>query len=161
MELEISVQVDKEFKRCLDKGWLETVFRTVVNALDFGSPLEASLVITSADKVQQLNREYRSKDEPTDVLAFDMVTDNQEKGVSFITPPDGVAHLGEIVISYPQAAKQAAELGHSVEEEVALLIVHGVLHLLGYDHEQPDEEEKMRAKEREIMAKICLSGEKR
>src|SRR4030042_1290206 len=76
---------------------------------------------------------------------------NQKPEQSFVDPPDGVRHLGEVMISYTQAVKQAQEQGHNVAQELALLIVHGVLHLLGYDHELPQENQLMRAKENEIL----------
>lgn len=159
MEIELNLQIKKGFGRYLDKRWLKSVVQEAVNALAFVSPVELSLVITDAVKTRRLNREYRGKNKPTDVLAFSMM-DGKDEEKSFVNPPDGVLHLGEVVISYPQAAQQAAELGHSTEEEVALLIIHGVLHLVGYDHEQANEEEKMRAKEKEIMARIRFSGDK-
>jgi probable rRNA maturation factor len=76
---------------------------------------------------------------------------------SFALPPDGVTRLGEVIISYPQAIEQAREQGHSTERELALLIIHGILHLLGYDHEEPEGESEMRKKERELLER-CLAG---
>jgi len=114
-----------------------------------------SLVFTDSEMVKQLNRNYRGVDEPTDVLAFYMLPQD-EAGSSFALPPDGVTRLGEVIISYPQAVTQAREQGHSHERELALLIIHGILHLLGYDHEEPEEESKMRERERELLER-CLS----
>jgi probable rRNA maturation factor len=94
-------------------------------------------------------------DEPTDVLAFYMLP-QKEADFSFALPPDGVTRLGEVIISYPQAVKQAKEQGHSTERELALLIIHGILHLLGYDHEEPGEEAKMREKEKELLEQCLL-----
>ena len=74
--------------------------------------------------------------------------------VQFILPPDGVRHLGEVIISCPQAASQASERHHSLEREIAILTVHGVLHLLGYEHDKPELEQAMRAKEAEILSRI-------
>jgi len=73
----------------------------------------------------------------------------------FMVPPDGIVHLGEVIISYPQAAIQAEEHGHSVEKEVAVLLIHGVLHLLGYDHAEPDEQRDMQAREADILAHLA------
>jgi len=70
----------------------------------------------------------------------------------FIMPPDGVLHLGEVIISYQQAVRQAEDIGHGIDQELALLIVHGVLHLLGYDHDEPDREREMRKLEQEILS---------
>jgi rRNA maturation RNase YbeY len=76
---------------------------------------------------------------------------SQESELSFVYPPDGIRHLGEVVISYPQAVKQAQERGHGVAQELTLLIVHGILHLLGYDDELPEMEKQMKARENEIL----------
>ena len=74
--------------------------------------------------------------------------------VPFLAPPDGLVHLGEVIISHPRAVAQAEEAGHSPDQELAHLTVHGVLHLLGYDHEEPEEERVMRAKENAILGRI-------
>ena len=73
---------------------------------------------------------------------------------TFVAPPDRVLHLGEVIISYPQAVIQAEECQHSLKKELAILIIHGVLHLLGYDHDKPEPERKMRAREAEILSGI-------
>jgi probable rRNA maturation factor len=95
-------------------------------------------------------------DEPTDVLAFHMLPQKGSES-SFAVPPDGVTRLGEVIISYPQAVAQAKEQGHSPERELALLIIHGILHLLGCDHEEPQEERNMRERERELLER-CFTG---
>ncbi|MCJ7516289.1 MAG: rRNA maturation RNase YbeY, partial [Dehalococcoidia bacterium] len=105
----------------------------------------------------KLNRIYRGENKPTDVLAFQMTTGiKQEHEGLFVSPPNGIKHLGEVVVSYPQALIQASEQGHGVTYELALLIVHGTLHLLGYDHELPEEENKMKYKENEILSFLEL-----
>ena len=113
------------------------------------------LVICRQKRVRQLNKTYLGEDEPTDVLAFAML----EQGATadllpFTTPPDGIAHLGEVIISYPQAVKQAEEHCHSVKREVATLIIHGVLHLLGYSHDTPEPKRKMSAREAAILNSV-------
>jgi probable rRNA maturation factor len=100
--------------------------------------------------VQRLNREYRGIDEPTDVLAFYMLPQKGSDS-SFTLPPDGVTRLGEVIVSYPQAVIQAKGQGHSIARELALLVIHGILHLRGYDHEEPQEESKMREREGELL----------
>ena len=124
--------------------------RQVLEAEAATSPYEVSLVFTDSETVQRLNRDYRGVNEPTDVLAFYQLP---QKGTefSFAVPPDGVTRLGEVIISYPQAVAQAREQGHSNERELALLIIHGILHLLGYDHEKSEAEHKMRRRERELL----------
>ena len=115
------------------------------------------MVIAGQERVQELHRTYRGKDETTDVLAFSTLPaeDRLEAGSPpFVTPPDGVLHLGEVIISYPQAVVQAEEQQHSIEREIAVLLVHGVLHLLGYEHDKPEPESNMRAREAEILGNI-------
>lgn len=139
----------------MDVGWLRRIARAILRAEGVASPYEVSLVFTDVETVQKLNREYRGEDRPTDVLAFYMLP-HEKAGESFVLPPDNVARLGEVIISYPHAVKQAKEQGHSVERELALLVIHGLLHLLGYDHEQPEEEARMRTRENELLEKCLL-----
>jgi probable rRNA maturation factor len=97
------------------------------------------LLITDDNSIRRLNLEYRGEDSTTDVLAFDM-TDGSD---GFVSPPSAPPHLGEIVVSYPRALAQAAEYGHSEEEELHRLVIHGVLHLLGYDDRSRSDREAM------------------
>jgi probable rRNA maturation factor len=151
---EIEIFVEEEFRGLVDGGWVKKIVRQVLKAEGVALPYEVSLVFADSETVQKLNRDYRGVDEPTDVLAFYMFP---QKGAdsSFALPPDGVTRLGEVIISYPQAVAQAREQGHSPERELALLVIHGILHLLGYDHEEPEEESKMRERERELLER-CL-----
>jgi probable rRNA maturation factor len=151
--MEINVLVDDELKEKLESGWLRDVVEEVLIALGAGTNAELGLFIATGERVKGLNRDYLGRDEPTDVLAFSA----REEGGSplpFVQPPDGVLHLGEVIISYPQAVKQAEEYKHSVKREIAVLIIHGVLHLLGYEHDRPELELKMRAREKEILSRI-------
>ncbi|MEK7281399.1 MAG: rRNA maturation RNase YbeY, partial [Chloroflexota bacterium] len=75
----------------------------------------------------------------------------EETGGEFVSPPDDILHLGEVVISYPTAVRQASEHYHSVQQELVILIVHGILHLLGYDHMLPGQAKKMQAREKDIL----------
>lgn len=106
--------------------------------LGFTRECELSVTFTDNGKIRILNRDYRGIDRPTDVLSFPMY--------SFADGdvPDGDEHvmLGDIVISVEKAREQAAEYGHSLRREIAFLAVHSVLHLLGYDHETSEEDEK-------------------
>ncbi len=155
-EEEIEIFVEEEFRGVMDEGWVRRTAQTVLKAEGVAPPYEVSLVFTDSEMVKQLNRDYRGVDEPTDVLAFCMLS-QKEADSSFALPPDGVTRLGEVIISYLQAVAQAREQGHSPERELALLIIHGILHLLGYDHEEPEEESKMRERERELLER-CLPG---
>jgi probable rRNA maturation factor len=154
---EIEIFVEEEFREVMNGGWVKKIVRQVLKAEGVAPPYEVSLVFTDSETVQKLNRDYRGVDEPTDVLAFYMLP-QKEADSSFALPPDGVTRLGEVIISYPQAVAQAKEQGHSPERELALLVIHGILHLLSYDHEEPDKKSKMRARERELLER-CLPGE--
>jgi probable rRNA maturation factor len=153
---EIEIFVEEKFWGVVNGGWVKKIVRQVLKAEGVAPLYEVSLVFTDSETVQRLNRDYRGVDEPTDVLAFYMLP---QKGAdsSFALPPDGVTRLGEVIISYPQAVTQAREQRHSTERELALLVIHGILHLLGYDHEEPEEENKMRERERELLER-CLPG---
>jgi len=151
---EISIHIEPNFRDCIAKQWARKIAQEVLKAESVAPPYEISIVFTNPETVQRLNRDYRGVDEPTDVLAFYMLP-QQESEPSFILPPDGILHLGEIIISYPQAVEQARKQRHSSEKELALLIIHGILHLLGYDHEKPEEEAKMRAREKELLEKVA------
>ena len=151
---EIGISVEEKFRGLVDEDWVRRIAQKVLKAEGVAPPYEVSLVFTDSKTVQSLNRDYRGVNEPTDVLAFYMLP-QKEADSSFALPPDGVIRLGEVIISYPQAVEQAKEQGHSTEQELALLIIHGILHLLGYDHEQPEEEKLMRERERELLEKIA------
>ena len=101
------------------------------------------------ETVRGLNQRFLGLDEPTDVLSFGLGSTDE---APFALPPEEEASLGEVVIAYPTALRQAAEAGRTVEAEVAHLLAHGLLHLLGYDHERPEDEGAMRRREEEILA---------
>jgi probable rRNA maturation factor len=113
------------------------------------------VAITDDATIYELNRRFLGIDEPTDVLSFGL---GGQGGRPFALPPGEVASLGEVIVSYPAAARQAEEQGHSVQSEVSHLLVHGILHLLGYDHEGPEDERLMRQRAEEIVAGLDLEG---
>ena len=155
--MEINVLIDEGLEEYLEVNWLQSVAEQVLAAQGTGSDAELGLVIASQERVQQLNRSYLGKDEPTDVLAFSMLPAKETPGADsppFVTPPDGVLHLGEVIISYHQAVTQAKAHNHSIKREIAILIIHGVLHLLGYEHDRPEREQLMSAREKEILSYI-------
>ena len=149
--MKLGIQIDKEFRKHLDQEWLQGVVEQSLAIQDFDSEVELSLVVTGEETVRKLNQQYRGVGEPTDVLSFALSERKADDDIPFVTPPDSILHLGEVVISYPQALRQAEENRQGVEQELALLIVHGVLHLLGYEHDEPAREKEMRALEREIL----------
>ena len=108
---------------------------------------EASLALVSDEEIRGLNRQYRQIDSSTDVLSFLMGEPNFETEAMV---------LGDIIISFPTASRQAAKYGHSLERELAFLTVHGMLHLLGYDHKDKQEEGIMFAKQEQILQKTGI-----
>jgi probable rRNA maturation factor len=153
--MEINIVVDKGLGKPVKRDWLQRVAKKVLTAESADTAAELGLMITGQERVHELNRQYLGKDRPTDVLAFTMQL-APEKAVRspFVAPPDGIKHLGEVIISYPQAMIQAKEHKHPVEREIALLIIHGILHLLDYDHDVPKAARRMRAREAEILSLI-------
>ncbi len=133
------------------------VRRSVIYSLDhegFFNNAEVSVTFTDNEGICKLNSEYRNIDKPTDVLSFPLT--DFEGGEE---PPadEEVASLGDIVISLERAKEQANEFGHSFEREVAFLTVHSMLHLLGYDHVNSEEEDKeMRKKQKQILISMGL-----
>ncbi len=125
----VLVHVDPEFALAVRRRQIITLARRALASDEVSVPAVLSVVVTDDETVRELNRRYRHVDAPTDVLSFGMAEDR------FIVPPGSARQLGEIVISYPTARRQAEEAGRPVENELAHLLVHGLLHLLGYDHE--------------------------
>jgi probable rRNA maturation factor len=104
---------------------------------------ELSLVLCTDPFIRRLNKQYRGKDQPTDVLSFAM-QEGQKMGEATV--------LGDLILSVDTARRQATEHGHRVEEELRILLVHGLLHLLGYDHIRPADAVRMRAEEARLLA---------
>ena len=155
--MEINVLIDEGLEGCIDMAWLRGIAERVLAVQNISSNAELGLVIAGQERIRQLNRDYLGKDEPTDVIAFSMLPEQSTQGMPetdsppFIMPPDGVLHFGEVIISYPQAATQAEERQHSVKREIAVLIIHGILHLLGYEDDKPAPKCKMSDREAEIL----------
>ena len=129
--------------------------RHVLAAEAVAPAVEVEVVLADSDTVRNLNRLYRGKDEPTDVLSF-----AAREGEAFVESPDETPGLGEIVICLPVAEAQASTAGRSVAGEVSHLLVHGLLHLLGYDHEDSEaESQRMRAREDEMLIALGYEGQ--
>ncbi len=151
----LSIQIEEPFVGLVAEDWLRRAAELTLVAAGLSSPVELGLVIADDDTVRELNRSYRGVDDTTDVLAFALSQPgSDEEGEHFIMPPDKTLHLGEIFISYRQAERQAEEQHHPLERELALLVIHGVLHLLGYEHERPEAEQRMRAMEAKVLDAI-------
>lgn len=114
---------------------------------------EISVTFTGGEEIRGLNREYRDTDRVTDVLSFPQFDDLND------LPELGDICLGDVVICRDRAAAQAAEFGHSFEREILYLFTHSVLHLLGYDHMEPEDKRQMRAREEEVMEFLGIRRE--
>jgi len=110
------------------------------------------LRLTDDQELAELNRTYRGIDGPTDVLSFPTQVDD-----GWVSAAAAPLELGDIVISWPRAVEQAAEEGHAAVDELALLIVHGCLHLMGCDHVQPADRERMWASQEAILAALGIN----
>ena len=153
-------QVDELILGCvLQAGLGQNVARQVLIEQCAGSEVEMGIYITGAGRIQELNRNYRKKDQTTDVLSFAFFPEPRapsvDGSIEFVLPPDGVLRLGEVVISFPQAEAQAVKYGHAVKRELARLLMHGVLHLLGYDHEKPSDCAIMEEREKVILSHLA------
>ena len=169
---EIDISVDEPYQQELSEVWLRTVMEAaLVEALPQGEPAQVGLVVTDDKTVQELNQQFRGLDEVTDVLSFSASHSGHWEGdpqesdeaspesvnseeLNFVLPPGEPSPLGEVIISFPQTIRQAQERNGPVEQELALLIIHGVLHLVGYDHMEPEDEAQMQAKERSALAAV-------
>ncbi len=147
----ISVRIEPAFADLVSELPVEQIARKVLEAEGVDSGSELSVVITDDKTVQDLNKRYRDRDETTDVLSFGLLPSGLDDGADFATPPGTRRQLGEVVISFPTARRQADEAGHEMLGEVLHLLTHGILHILGYDHEQPDQAKAMRNKEEAVL----------
>lgn len=143
-----------------------TLKRLLQGALKYlGQPvreLEMSLSIVSPDQIQQLNREFRGVDAVTDVLSFPTINaerkilDPKEFGFEAVNSKTGKLNLGDVIICLDRARAQAEEYGHSLKRELCFLSLHGLLHLLGYDHIEQCDEQQMNALQEEILNKMHI-----
>ena len=127
----------------VDINELDQIIQFACNHLNIENPL-LNIVIVDNKKIQEINRDYRNKDAVTDVIsfAFEEYQDVEYEDIRF---------LGEIYISYERCVSQAEDYGHSVKREFCYLAVHGLLHLLGYDHMTDEDKKEMRTLEEEIL----------
>ncbi len=157
------IQVFEEFEDAVCASWLGSVCRAVLEYE--GLSQQVSLVIADDEVVRALNAEYRGLDKTTDVLSFAFDNQGEYYGEGdapyeltadddFVLPPGESAGLGEVIVSYPQALRQAQRAGHTIERELAHLVTHGILHLIGHDHMTDDEEREMNAKECGVLKRL-------
>jgi len=159
-EPKVVVEVDEPYAAEVDAADLARAISAALVAE--GQPDgEVTLVITSDEAVAELNQQYRDVAGTTDVLSFPAQEPasgpSSGPAVNFISAPEMAAYLGDIVIALPFTRRQAAELGRPLADELRLLAVHGTLHLLGYDHAEPEDEAAMWARQDAILAGLADS----
>jgi len=158
--IETDIQIDERFQNDIDAMLIEQAIAAVLAVEGVAGAIEVSVLVTDDATLHQLNRDYRNVDAPTDVLSFADDQESDAAPTAFVRPPDAPRYLGDLAISYERVVVQAAEYGHSRARELAFLTVHGMLHLLGYDHERGvADQAAMRAREEVIMQQIGLPRE--
>jgi probable rRNA maturation factor len=145
----MSIEVSNESGIDVSEEELISVARFAIDKMNVNPAAELSMVLLDTSSMADLHMRWMDLPGPTDVMSFPM--DELEPGGRPDAPEPGPAMLGDIVLCPEFAAKQAKTAGHSLGHELALLTVHGVLHLLGYDHAEPDEEKEMFALQRELL----------
>lgn len=169
--------VEPSYASSTNRAWIELVVATVLSVhreacspqepgntvsdpgegdetLDGEACVEISVTVTNDTVMRDLNQRYRGIDQPTNVLAFPQYDINDQEW--FVTPSDGAFQLGDVVISYPQVQLDAFQYEQPERKELAYLLLHGVLHLLGYDHEQEEDFALMMQQEERILGQLGL-----
>ncbi len=144
----INIVITKEYKKLVEQELIRTAAQTVFNLLKPNSEYELTIVIEDDAHVQRLNKKYRHIDKTTDVLSFES---------NDLNPETGLVYLGDIIISYPTAFNQSSVAGHPISSELQLLVVHGLLHLLGFDHAEATDKEKMWAVQKSILDQLGIT----
>jgi len=143
----MSVKVEWAYADQEPAPWLARVARATLRHEGLSAnEVDLTVVLTDTATVHELNRRYRGYDKPTDVLAFPDGT---------LDPETGVRYLGDVVLAVPVAQQQAQRAGHGLEDEICLLTIHGVLHLLGYDDQTPDARRRMWARQQAILEALA------
>lgn len=155
MQIEISNQQEKMTVTQAIEDRIVEVLEETARVHEVDDLAEVSLMFTDDETIHEMNREYRGIDRPTDVLSFALEEGEEEE--IYGGPEENL--LGDIIISVETATRQAEEYGHSVEREMAFLALHGMLHLLGYDHMEEEERQEMRAQEEAILASLGITRE--
>lgn len=155
-QIEVSVEEQEKMEVLFEKA-----VAAALAAEGVETPVEVSLSVVSEEVIRETNRDFRQIDKVTDVLSFPLIEYNglsPAEGVAEgdVDPDTGEVCLGDVIICYQRAKEQAEEFGHSLEREMGFLTVHSMLHLLGYDHMEPEEEKVMTEKQKTILEGIGL-----
>ncbi|MGE3269152.1 MAG: rRNA maturation RNase YbeY [Chloroflexota bacterium] len=153
LELDLRFHVRRKSGARPDRKRIRGACEAALAGEGVSGPVILTVTLVDDDEIQRINRDHRNIDKATDVLSFPLIDDAD----SFALPPGIPRELGDVVVSFPRAVAQAEEYGHSVDRELAYLIVHGVLHIMGHDHEEPDEQAVMRVREEAAMSAVGLT----
>ena len=143
----IFIEVDEKFGDLVSREHLQQAAQETLQLEPLEDLVSLAIKITGEKEIQELNAAYRGIDKTTDVLSFE---------ADFFDPDLESRYLGDVVISYPQAARQAKRQGHPPQAELQLLVIHGVLHLLGYDHQSVTEKESMWLVQNQVLQTLGL-----
>ena len=168
MTSQADIQIFPEFSESVSPEWIDAVVASTLSIRPEWSSERVSVVIADDESVAELNREHRGLDETTDVLSFSNRHSGRYYGeggeretapgdMEFVLPPGHDADLGEVIVSYPQVIRQARQAGHTVQKELAIMLAHGILHLLGYDHEREAEAAEMFSLQGRAIAALAVS----
>lgn len=141
----INITINPKYKKGLTSSFIENLVLQVFSHLQIQNDLDLSIVIDSDEFIQCLNRDFRGLDEPTDVLSFPS---------DEIDPQTNRRYIGDIIISFPRVIEQSTKCNHPTQDELTLLLIHGVLHLLGYDHINEEDKNEMWAIQGELLTKF-------
>lgn len=130
----IHLQISENISPALQLPVIERAAIETLSVMSAPESAELTIVLTDDDQIHQLNRDFLAEDGPTDVLAFP---------ADYIDPDTDASYLGDVIISYERAVVQAQAGDHALEHEIELLVVHGILHILGHDHADPQEKVRM------------------
>jgi probable rRNA maturation factor len=144
----LSIEVEDDFSDKIDSTLIERAVRLTFEHEAIPWEINSlTLVITDDNQIESLNKKYLGISAPTDVLSFP---------TNYPDPDSGTIYLGDVLVSFPRAVAQAREAGHLVDQELQFLVVHGILHLLGHDHEKVDEGRKMWTAQAEILDMLSV-----
>lgn len=160
----LTIEEETEFDVDFDwRGLAQEVLETALEKEGFPYEAEISLLLVTAKDIQEINREHRGVDAPTDVLSFPLISypspgdfGEIESDEDNFNPDTGEALLGDIVLCMDKVKEQAKNFGHSEKREYAFLILHSILHLLGYDHMAQQESELMEEKQNKILGQMGI-----
>jgi probable rRNA maturation factor len=146
----VSVSIDDTLKHIyISERWLKYLIMNILACIEKQGRVEMGMRLTDNAGISELNRRYRGKDRATDVLSFGMLEAGGD--MAFVDAPDRIEHIGEVVISWEKAAEQAQKYKTGIKREITILSIHGILHLMGYDHDKEDDYQAMQAEENNIL----------